>query len=293
MIKTYFSRKIEMWALKKNKKISNIYIIPTIQGLSYLATNFLIFLVGLTYANNIVLLISFILISYFIMTMIKSHFYLNSIKVESLSIQDNHQNVGSIVKVKLDKTPPNLDFEIYSPQNQIKLFKNSQNFTLQNLKRGLYQGRFYKLTSTGPNNLFRTWRYYNNSYSFYIYPSLLIDQSLLKLLETQININDLQDYSGHCPFEKGMSIKSIDWKRYSKVDQLFVKTYSSTLPIEIEIDLKDLDGDLETSISKAAWLINFAFNNDFKWSLKTSHFFMKGQQGLKDYHHCNQKLSCL
>lgn len=294
MIRSFIKGRIHNWILSSSKTITTIYILPSKQGSLYLATNFLIFLVGLTYANNIVLLISFILVSFLIIIMIRSHFYLDAIKIENINISSGYEDIGAACTVNYNSKNPNPSFSIWSEKSSLLLYKNqNNNYLIKGCIKGFYQGSYYKITSDGPLGLFTTWRYKKQNYSFYTYPLRYKDSQTLKIIEAQTNEESDSEYKEHLPFEKGMPLTRVDWKRFSKSEELLVKTFSSSYPICINIDYDLLEGDHNRRIEKISWLISYSFEREYSWNLKAPGIIAMDQEGFSDYHRCNEVLSLL
>ena len=87
-------------------KKGNIYIIPTKLGFIYTGILFTIFLIGLTYTNNFTLITAFIMLTYFITHMLKSHQIIRNIELYNINIKndfsDNPISINSNISTNKD-----------------------------------------------------------------------------------------------------------------------------------------------------------------------------------------------
>ena len=94
---THLARFYDFFERKTITK-KNIYIIPTKLGFLYIGVLFTIFLVGLTYTNNLTLIIAFWMLTVFIIQMLKTHRYVKEFKLLTDNLDDRmpllHYRIG-------------------------------------------------------------------------------------------------------------------------------------------------------------------------------------------------------
>lgn len=298
---------VHNWTINKLKTQSNIYIIPSRFGFYYIVINFLSFMIGLTYGNNLALLISFILVSYFIMVMINSHFNLKHFNFINLTFNSNFQDNGIGINLisKNDSKNTISDIHVYNNRrNEIKFceienisgveeinFKN----TIFNLPRGYYSSPHILLRSQGPNFLFSTWSYLKTPSEFYVYPKRIQDSQLFNALTDNINKNqwDEDSYETHINYHSSLNHKRIDWKRFSKTNQLLWKKYSAMNYNALNLDYDLISGDPDSKLGKLSWLVDWAHKQNIEWSLKLPGETLPQQKGAHHYRKCLEKLAIL
>lgn len=281
MILKNIINRFEKRIIKKKKPSNQIYILPTRNGIYYIIINFLSFMIGLSYRSNIVLLISFILVSYLIMIMVSSNFSLKDMMIKSLKIENNFKSEGInsffyiennskktisylrfFIGKKLENEILNIDHVLAFEQK----FHQGQN---NQFARGYHEGNIIKITCQGPIKLFTTWTYKKLLYDFYVYPS--------PIKANQKNIaNIYKDYSGiildheyerHIPYHESLSPRNVDWKYYSKSDQLLWKKSHGSNNSSIKLIYQPNQVDQETHLGELTWLIKWAYFNKVPWEL--------------------------
>ena len=80
------------WFEQKTFHKKKIYILPTKSGMKYLFLNFLLFLIALSFANNMALIITFVMVSFFIIQMLETHKIIQDIEFDSLEISDQYSD---------------------------------------------------------------------------------------------------------------------------------------------------------------------------------------------------------
>ena len=91
-------------------------------------------------------------------------------------------------------------------------------------------------------------------------------------------VKDIRDYSGE-------PIKLIHWKLTAKKDQLLVKEMSSLEDRPFVINLDELEGDVETRLSKAAFLVNRLMKRGYPVGLALNGKLIPPARG--DHHRLN------
>src|SRR5688572_13081500 len=83
---------LKRWALATNR----VYIVPTKMGLMFIAVNFVIFMMGLTYANNMALMLAFLLFAFLVVNMITANQNLLQLKDPRIKLEDNFAPEGEV-----------------------------------------------------------------------------------------------------------------------------------------------------------------------------------------------------
>ena len=84
------------------QKGKNVYIVPSRGGFKYIFINFTLFLISLSYANNMALLITFLMVAYLILQMLDVHRIILESLFENCLITDDFaesQNTGLILSL--------------------------------------------------------------------------------------------------------------------------------------------------------------------------------------------------
>ncbi|MDH5414078.1 MAG: hypothetical protein OEW87_08070, partial [Flavobacteriaceae bacterium] len=208
---------------------TKVYIIPTGAGIKYAIINFGIFLIALSYANNMALLINFIMVTYFIIQMLETHKIVADRELKNLNINNFFSNEQGDVQFFMESAIDD-DQSKYlrlslilrssdevSTNTVHKVSDNMIQFTLSSLLRGHYETSYLKIYTVGPSNLFYAWKYFSMQHQFYIYPEkkFLTKQQFCHS-DITLSQSTQSEFDQHILYQYGMSSKRIDWKVFAR-----------------------------------------------------------------------------
>lgn len=293
----YFIKKFEN--ATQNKK--QVYIIPTRAGFKYLFINFTVFLMAMSYTNNLCLLISFIMIAYFILKMLDTHKIIQDIKLNSIDVQSDY--IDKIhIDIKLDaktheSTAKYINVELQSVDKKVETKEivqtNSKSLymSLRNLVRNRYSFNKVKFFTTGSSGFFYVWRYYSQTIDFHAYPIKMFAKDFTFNKNTNTPSNQESEFSEHVPYQKGMNSKRIDWKIFSRVDLLYIKKHIDYNSDIIEINFNKLEGEKELRFSCMSYLIAKCFNEGKSWRLVLPSTVLESNKGQNHFQKSMEKIS--
>lgn len=247
----------------KERAIQNqrIYIIPTQLGLLTIAVNFTLFLMGLIYGNNLVLLLAFALFSALLLIMFQTHAYMEPLPPTAIRISDSSYERPPGIKAPLSEAL--IHYEAQTDKGAIKTSGASQVRALT-AKRGHYRVKHIKAWTRGENGFFYVWTYRAGSGSFHVYPKPV--NSPLTLPQGEVaRANQSGEFSGHVAY-KGQA-RRIDWRAYAKANLVLEKNFQEFEYGSICIDRKDFPHEDELALSQMAWQVNEALARNLSWSL--------------------------
>ncbi|MCO4754378.1 MAG: DUF58 domain-containing protein [Bacteriovoracaceae bacterium] len=234
------------------------FIIPTLNGFVLAGVIFTLFLMGLVYANNLALLLSFSLVSFFLAIMFKTHEQFNSFKESSYSVVNGPQGVFTM------RAPPFIKVDLQSAHTTLETTRGNQSEFVINASRGVYAIKRAKLWTNGEWDLFHVWRYVGVDEEIHIYPTPIPTQhSSLSTNSTQGG----ETFSKHERYLQGHQSSRIDWKVYARSEELFIKDFEEQRLESIKVDYDHFSGEKELKLSQMAWLINQAYSQNNSWNL--------------------------
>ena len=271
---------------------------PTRLGRYLLGLNFLIFILAISYSNNLLLLFSLFLIGqtayWYIETVRYQHKDIGKFEIASVYLgEDAYLNL----EMK-DKNIPKLVLKINDHKYKLKqIGRNASEglFALKLPKRGKYQLTQISFYLSAPFGLFAKKMVHNCQYTFFIYPALLKDS--VKLTPTKKENQNGQFESNHKGDEDFSSLdkyqsedfKKISWKHFARSEELYVKKGSSQEAQYLDLNLrKDMS---EEEISKLATEIYWAHKNQIKMSLKSENDFIPYGEGESHFRLLMEKVS--
>lgn len=276
-------------------KKNNIYIIPTKFGFLYIGILFTIFLIGLSYANNLTLLVAFSMLTFFIIQMLSTHKILQQFEYSNLKISSNYSDEG--IKLGFNSKSQNLnhinilldlEFKKYTSSNSVI---NSQGYSSKIfIPRGKYYSRKIRFFTNGESSLFYVWRNINFERIFFSYPERkYFNFNQLQNLNTSY-INE-EEFSHHIKYTNSLPAKRIDWKVFAKNGELFWKKHLGVNHEVLLFKQSYFKDTKENNLSYLSYLCHEAYKNDYYYSLETENGFIKEGHGSEHLKNCLEKLS--
>lgn len=153
-------------------KQGKVYIVPTQNGLIFLAGTAVVIIAGATYNNNLVFLLGFFLFAIFVISMVETHNNLRDLGIEALPIGDQHAgepvsiplrliNAGYSRRQMIELSPLKKDL-VYGQVLCIEDVASNQpvvrNLVCGPMPRGVHQVPAVSLSTVFPLGLFRAWK---------------------------------------------------------------------------------------------------------------------------------------
>lgn len=231
----------------------NIFIFPSKTGLGFLLTIVLLWLLGTNYQNNLVIMLSFLLLSLLHACIFYSYKNFSGLVIEVK--KESPCFVGDTIKVDcfLSNKPSNDQKNSRQKYHSILLGFDAENsITVDSIgsepqsvtlylpakQRGLYHANRLRIMSFYPLGLIRVWAKLDMDINVLVYPQP-IKTSLPELqvvavddVETEhnelIHAQDMNDDVSHIrEYHAGDSLSHIAWKVYAKGQGLATKVYES------------------------------------------------------------------
>ena len=260
---------------------SNIYVLPSKFGLAYLFLNSLIYILGVNYQNNLVLLFSYLMVSFLLVNFLFAFLNLRNLTLKfnglnpgyvhtSLELNLSISNLSGSESVYLSH--PNAETRYLDKINEDNL---SIKLNLRYARRGKKQIDKIKIMSQNPFGLVSAWSYFFVDKSAYIYPtphSFSIHQVVTEPVESEHSSSlnakkNSEYYQGVRPFTEGDKINRISWKHYAKHQVLASKDFSSITANEYVFTLQSVPGNLEQKLQHLSYLITHAYHDSLPFSL--------------------------
>lgn len=268
----YIQQRIEKMGLRSQK----IFVLPTSRGYLFFLSLSIIFCMGLVYGNNMCFLIAFLMLGQFIVTLLVSHKNVQKLNIEDIKIESTHigKNLKTLLKLReKESLGENIIVEINKKKILFSSLKNGRNIASNPYDvRQKINTPFVTLYSTHPYGLFKTWRYFKIPQEYYLYPEILLNEKEVQNISTKSEFGLIEidaDFQEHKKFERGQSMKRIDWKKFAMKDELFIKKFSLREDEKLTILLEDLDLELEDKVKLATTLIYNAQSSGSNWELKS------------------------
>lgn len=288
-------KKIQTQMAKRNQ----IYIIPTWGGIKYLMINFLLFLISLSFANNMALIVTFIMISYFIIQMLETHRIIQDLKFSHLEVSDFYADQALKFKAHFKNSIEeyqNINIQLLNEDKKIKgdpsaAFEKSISYDFKQMPRGKYQYNKIKIFTYGTTKLFYVWRFLPIKEEFFIYPTKKAFQENKLTLKNNISTSGEIDFKEHKKYSHGQSSHRIDWKIFSKIGELYLKDFQFHENQTFNLDFQNFPGEKEERLEFLSYMILNCFQKNIKWSLNLPNQMIKQGHSKKHFKKCMEALS--
>lgn len=295
---------LKKWIRRQFKRKSRIYIRPTRMGGYFNGLVFLLFLLSVGYNNNLLLIFTLFLFALNLMWIIQTHFYLNALKLNSLSLENGHCGDDVMVTVRWKKTPSG------THKWDLCLENDDQNLTVRAIvnadlsskgllvfpRRGLWNFDHLLVSSEMPFGLYKVWTFLPVKVRAHAYPS--------KVAEFSEPQEKLFQQHGETPsFEKGphdvwnlapynqSESRKISWKHYARSGELVIKEGEEFKAAEVKFRLDSEKKDMERVLSIMATQMIFCQKSQLPFSLETPQMKAPTGTGEKHLHECLRILS--
>ncbi len=285
-----------------------IYILPTQRGLGFVLLITILGLIAFVYNNNLVYLLTFILIGVFLTTILQTFRSLSNLTVQISRIpnvfaHDNAtfevliQNPSAYERVCLNLHLEQTEFFSIQPfsQTQVVLCSQTQ-------RRGWHELKTITLYSTFPLGICKAWSRLNFAHQALVFPCptpvnlLHSNNHAPPGISTNQTLNaqtqDQDDFYGLKTYQKGDSLNQIHWKSLAKGHGVFTKQYGSESSRDLWFNFSQTPGqNTEERLSQLCrWIID-AENAGLRYGLILPHKTLKLNHGHQHYYQCLKELA--
>ncbi len=236
-----------LWLARRQPAVASVtlrhrflLVFPSRYGLAFTGLILLLYILGTNYQNNLVLLLSFFLLSLLLVCIVLSYQNLAGLTLDAGPAVATFagQPLHLLWSLQHWQHRQGLQFDLEHWQCQ----QQQGWLQLQQLPttRGLYQLPRLKIASVHPFGLIRCWCYVALQQQYWVYPT----PSAQWQTPTQSSNPD-QSWSHLQPYAQGDKLQRIDWKKLARQpDQPVVKVYQSlpTTPQQVCLQLPQLTG---------------------------------------------------
>ena len=256
-------------AFKKKSKfnlrapLNRTFIIPNMFGLLFGGIAFVLLLMSMGYANNLLYFYVFFLISIAVTGMWITNKNVDRIQVTQINcdhlfaLEEGQLFIGLGVNQKMSRSRlvrfifPTLDTfqlqvktieDLNWPETQPKLVEQIDEgqvrISIRPPRRGKWPAPRIELESTFPFSMLQAWKYGQSKQEILIYPERKGTKELpsissasddeRRLLDNESHEDNTGLFSHHREFQNNDPVYRIDWKRSAKFDRLFVKKFEES-----------------------------------------------------------------
>ena len=281
-IANIFHQRFDKWLSKHIPKKShqqlsrkNIFIFPSKFGLAFLSFILLLFILGTNYQNNIILLLSYLLVSFFVIEMLHNFYNLSGIVIESKKLSQGYADQPLAIDIIIASNKTRFDYYLQFPaqklshQTELVVGKNTISVPFLSSQRGLYELGRLKVFSHYGFGLFVTWTHLDLAIKALVYPAPLAFEilpttsSLIEIDQTQsANLTNTSMKQGADEFfalknyQQGDSYHHVAWKQVAKGQGWYTKQYAQQNSKKHHLSLQNMPSQvLEVKLQQLCFLI--------------------------------------
>lgn len=251
-----------------------IFIFPSQFGAVFLALDIAFYLIGTNYQNNLVLLLSFLLLSLFLGCIFQSFRNLDGLELEALPAPDGQVGEPLRLSVRLKTETPRYALRLHLPKSdrpriaELRSPSETVSLTVIPLQRGWYRPGRLQVRSDYPLGLFRTWTVLDLGWQALIIPqperwplqtaaiaatAATADQPISS---SQPHPATSEDFVGLQPYQPGESLRRVAWKQLAQGRGLHSKAFAGESAQQSWLSLQQTPGqDLEQRLRRLTWAV--------------------------------------
>lgn len=258
----------------------NIFILPSKFGVFFSLLNIFLFVLGINYQNNLVIILSTFCFSLFMTTMLMCYQNMAGLLIRPVTRQE--YTAGQLLSIECYLSAKDIKHSVvlnYKQEPELTInsidHQKSISITLSKRSRGTKRLPRLILSSQYPLGLFKAWANLEFEQDIVVFPAPLSYVETLTSLEqsegkhSSRKITSGDSFSGLEPYREGESLKRVAWKQLAQGKGMLSKQFDQTLGEPQWLDINAIEGhDLEIKISHLAYLIEYFSIKNQPYGLK-------------------------
>lgn len=276
-VKSAIRRRGAAWARRRQGEDSlpvqittrRVYILPTRAGVAFGLLLFVMLLAGLNYANNVALMLTFLLAGFALIAMHLTHRNLAGLVARGVAGVNAFAGEHGLLSLTLESTGGVRRFAIdceADGSDRVSVAIPESGTARADLavaleRRGRRSIRRIKLSTAFPFGLFRAWSYLHLDASLLAWP---VPRGRREPPAEAASGGDApsvhragdEEWAGLREFRSGDSPRQVAWASYARGRGLLVKTYQSPAAHHRTFDVASVPGEIELRLEQlAAWVV--------------------------------------
>ena len=258
-----------------------VYILPTRGGVAFGLLVFVMLLAGLNYANNVALLITFLVAGFSLIAMHLTHRNLVGVRVRSIATVDafagEHGRVHVILESGGKSARYGIECEIEGGSRVGVLLPQDGSaraeVAIELERRGRFALPRLKLATRFPFGLFRAWTYLHVDASLLAWPvprgrrEPPAESTTGGDAPSVLRAGD-EEWAGLREFRSGDSPRHVAWAAFARGRGLLVKTYQAPAAHHRTFDFASIPGGVEERLEQLAAWVEAAHARGERYGLK-------------------------
>ena len=283
-----------------------IFIIPTRDGIGFLLMLAAIFVGGINYANSLILGVSFLLVSLFLVSILHTYGNLSGLQVSAGRSQSAFVGEEAVLTVNLssesgqDYEAIRLDWGKGKPQSVdlIDAKELSVRMLLPMTQRGYYYPPRLKVETRFPLGLLRAWSWIDLDTNCLVYPKPKPNDYPRRSegagLDGERLLNEgSDDFDGLKTYVAGDSPRNVAWKTYARTGEMYSKVFVGQEEHEQWLSWEAFAGlAIEERLSRLCyWVVQFS-DDGRTFGLRLPGIEIRPRRGEPHRRECLERLAC-
>jgi uncharacterized protein (DUF58 family) len=260
---------------KRYPQHGQIYIFLNREGLYFVLLALFVLTVAIVYNNNLCYMIVFSMGGIFFASLFFTHFNLKGVGISEDKTHSGFSGDQARISFNLQNATQEEkhNFKIYLPGLTVRPVtvygalsaqgRTSVEVEFPLPRRGVYQIKQIRLSAEYPFGLFRAWTWLPVAVKYFAYPAPTGQRKLFSsLVSHQIFGEGLDengdDFSGHKRYERGDSLRHMDWRALARGEETWTKVFHEGGDIKYLFSWRDLANipDPEQKLSQLSlWIV--------------------------------------
>jgi uncharacterized protein (DUF58 family) len=244
-----------------------LYIFPSAAGFGFLTLAAALWLLATNFENNLVFLLCFLLLAFFVVSIHFTHGTLSGLEIRPVRAESVFKGDAAAVELCISQRKPKRRERIAlrfdgGEAKLVSLDRAGDTFVTvlaPTARRGYLAPGLLTLESVYPVGLLRVWAHVKFRFDAAVYPAPVPDTSRRSGRRGSgeghyTGVTGSDDYVGLKTFEPGESLRHVAWKQYAREQGLWSKQYGDPVDSRVWIDWDDYAGlDTEQRLSRMSW----------------------------------------
>ncbi|MGD8347334.1 MAG: DUF58 domain-containing protein [Lysobacterales bacterium] len=293
-------RRFRRWAERRTKTVSEcrlnhrrLYILPSKAGLGFLVLVAALWLLGTNYENNLVFIICFLLLSFWVVSIHITHGTLSGLTVKPVRAESVFKGEAAAVELCFSQDRPRRREQISlrfagGDSQVITIDKAGDTFVTvlaPTARRGYLAPGLLTIESEFPVGLMRVWTHIRFRFDAAVYPAPVRDEARAAGRSGSgeghyAGASGSEDFVALKTFEAGESLRHVAWKQYAREQGLWSKQYADPVERRTWVDWDDYAGmDTEQRLSRMSWKVCASEANGSVYGLRLPGFELQPAHG--------------
>lgn len=274
-----------------------IFILPSRYGCWFMLLIALLYLLGTNYQNNLILLVSYLLLSIFLLCIVLCYQNLAGLSISCKAPAELFAGENGVISIQLGQNKNHVMLQLNFLQQDIVSVNQSAetlSLPLKATKRGQYTLPRIKIKSYYPFGLWRSWSYVALQQHYWVYPQPVNAEHKQLLASSAATGTPEPAEHSIDAYRSGDNLRYLLWKRLARDPYNPVIRREQHNPVAEPdwVEVPACSGDaLERELSIACWRLMALEQSGRQYGLKLNANTITQSQGAQHLQRCLQALA--